>query len=68
MVKMLESMAVKAVDNAESEPEVDDNLEPEPEFYEKPESGPEIIAELVSARRDFPHRLWKLKSSLLRYL
>ena len=31
MVKMLESRAVKAVDNPESEPEVDDNSESEPE-------------------------------------
>ena len=30
IVKMLESMAVKVVDNPESEPEVDDNSEPEP--------------------------------------
>ena len=40
MVKMLESRAIKAVDNTESEPEVDDN--PEPEVYD--ELGSEVIA------------------------
>ena len=48
MVKMLESMAEKAVDNLKSEPEVDDNLEPESEVNNKPEPGPEVISELVS--------------------
>ena len=48
MLKMLESRVAKAVDNPESEPEVDDNSEPEPEVYDKPESGPEVIVESVS--------------------
>ena len=48
MVKMLESRAVKAIDNSELEPEVDDNPEPEPKVYDKPELGPEVIAESVS--------------------
>ena len=43
---MLESRAVKTVNNPESEPEVDDNPELEPEVYDKP--GPEVITELVS--------------------
>ena len=50
MVKMLESRAVKAVDNSESESEVDDNSESEPEVYDKPEpgAGAEVIFESVS--------------------
>ena len=48
MVEMLKRKAVKAVDNSESEPEVDDNPEPKPEVYDNPESGPKVIAELVS--------------------
>ena len=44
MVKMLESRAVKTVDNPESEPEVDDNPEPEPKV-DKPEPGSEIVVE-----------------------
>ena len=47
MVKMLKSRAIKAVDNKESEPEIDDNPEPKPEVYDKPEPGPEVIAESV---------------------
>ena len=47
MVKMLESRAVKAVDNTESEPEVDDNPELESKVYDKPESKQKVIAELV---------------------
>jgi len=50
MVKMLESRAVKVVDNTESEPEVDDNPEPELEVYDKP--GPEVIAELMSQQEE----------------
>jgi len=48
MVKMLESRAVKVIDNTESEPEVDDNPEPEPEVYDKSKPRPEVNAELVS--------------------
>ena len=68
MVKMLESRSIKAVDNTESEPEVNDNPEPEPEVYDKLESGPDVIAELVSQQEELPHSLWKLKSSQLRHL
>jgi len=56
MVKMLESMAEKAVDNLKSEPEVDDNPKPEPEVYDKSEPGPEVIAEPVSQQEEIsPH-------------
>ena len=48
MVKMLESKAIKTVDNPKSEPEIDDNLEPKPEVYDKPEPRPEVTAESVS--------------------
>ena len=55
MVKILESRAVKAVDNTESEAEVDDNLKPEPEVEDKPEPGPEVVAESVSQQEEiFP--------------
>ena len=47
-MKMLESRAVKAVDNPESESEVDGNPESEPEVYDKSEPGPKVIAKLVS--------------------
>ena len=43
---------IKAVDNSESEPEVDDNSKPEPEVYDKLESGPEVIAESVSQKEE----------------
>ena len=35
IVKMLESRAIKAVDNPKSEPEVDDNLESELKVYDR---------------------------------
>jgi len=48
MVKILESKAVKIVEDPEPEPEVDDK------------SGPEDVAKLVTARRDFFHGPRKL--------
>jgi len=58
MVKMLESRAgaVKAVDNPESEPEVDDNPTPEPEVDDKIEL--EVVAESVSQHEEiFPQHM-----------
>ena len=58
MVKMLESRAVKVVDNPELEKEVDQNLEPDPEVYDKPELGLEVIAESVSRKEEiFPQSI-----------
>ena len=52
MVKMLENKAIKAIDNPESEPEIDDNLKPKPEVYDKPEPRPEVIAESISQQEE----------------
>ena len=48
MIKMLESRAIKAIDNPESEPEIDDNSESKSKVYDKSEPRPEVIAESVS--------------------
>ena len=67
MVKMLESKAIKTVDNPESEPEIDDNPEPKPEVDDKLE-GHKLLLSWCHSKKRFPHSLCKLKSSLLRLL
>ena len=63
MVKMLESKAIKAVDNPESEPEIDDNLEPKPEVDDKPEPRPEVFAESVSQQEEVSPQPMKVERS-----
>ena len=60
MIKMLESRAIKAVDNPEPEPEVDDNPKPEPEVDDKPEPKPEV-AESVSQQEKISPQLMKVE-------
>ena len=56
MAKMLESRAIKAVDNPESEPKVDDNPELEPEVYVKPEPEKLLLSRCHNKKR-FLHNL-----------
>ena len=58
MMKILESKAVRVIEDPKSEPKIDDKLE----------TGPEVVAELVSSQERFSFGPQKLKSSLLRPL